>query len=64
MLKIIKRNEEYINAERMSESLSGTVFWTEIKQILGHDNTMPNTVDGIEGGSNTADIFQEKYAII
>jgi len=45
----------------MSEGLSGTGFWAEIKQILGCHNTMPNTVDDIEGGSNIADIFQEKY---
>ena len=45
----------------MFEVLSGTGFWAEIKRILGHHNTMPNIVDGIEGGSNIANIFQEIY---
>ena len=61
MLKIIKRNEEHISAKRMSESLSGTGFWAEIKRILGYHSSLPNTVDGVQGGSNIADIFQEKY---
>ena len=45
----------------MSEHLSDTGFWAKIKHILGHHNTMPNTIDGIVDGSNIADIFQEKY---
>jgi len=45
----------------MSEGLLGTGFWAEIKWILGHHNTLPNTIDAIQGGSNIADIFQEKY---
>jgi len=61
MLKIIKRNQEQIRAERMSEGLSGTGVWGEIKRILGHHNALPNTVDGKQGGFDIADIFQEKY---
>jgi len=60
-LKIIKRNKEPISAKRIPEGLSGTGLWTEIKQILGHHNTLPNTVDDIEGGFNITDIFQKKY---
>ena len=60
-MKIIKRNKEPIGGKRIPEGLSGTGLWTEIKQILCHQNTMPNTVDGNEGDSNIADIFQEKY---
>ena len=48
----------------MSEGLSGTGFWAEIKQILGHHNTISNSVGGIEGGSNIADMFQEKIYVI
>jgi len=61
MLNIIKRNKEYISAKRTSEGLSGTGFWAKIKRTLGHHNTMPNMVDDIEGGSNSAVMFEEKY---
>ena len=60
MLQINKRYNKYISAKRISEGSSGTGFCAKIKRILGHHNTKPNKVDGIEGSSNIADIFQKK----
>jgi len=40
----------------MSEGFSEKGFCAEIKLILGHHNYLPNKVDGIQGGSNNANI--------
>jgi hypothetical protein len=63
-VKRIKCNKEQISVKQISEGLSGTCFWAETKQIIGLHNTLPNTVGGVQGSSNIADIFQEKYVII
>ena len=59
-MKMIKRYKVYISAKRISEGLSGTGFWAEIKQIFGHQNTLPKILDGFEDSSKIADTFQEQ----
>ena len=60
-LKLVKRNKENIKAERMANGLSGTGFWSDVKRTLGHSKSLPNTVDGVQGSENIADLFQQKY---
>ncbi len=61
ILKIVKRNQDGISAQKMSDGLSGSGFWSEVKRIIGHNNSIPNTIDGVQGGEQISNLFQEKY---
>ena len=61
MLKIVKRNNDSISAHKMYQNLKGTGFWTEVQRIIGYNKTRVNTLDGVQGGDQIAEIFREKY---
>ena len=45
----------------MYQNLKGTGFWTEVQRIIGYNKTRVNTVAGVQGGDQIAEIFREKY---
>ena len=61
ILKIIKRNKEALSAERMARGLPGNGFWSEVKQVIGTNKTLPNNIDGVQGSDDIADLFNDKY---
>ena len=60
MLKIVKRNQEGISAQKMSEGLAGTGFWSEVKRIVGNKYSVCNTIDSIQD-ANIANLLKDKY---
>jgi len=61
ILNIVKCNKDAISVHKMSEGLSGTGYWPEIKRKKGHTNVVPSTIDSVQGGESIANLFQDKY---
>ncbi len=61
MLKLVRRNKDGISAQKMSDGLSGTGFWSEVKRIIGNHKMSPNTIDDVQGVDEIANLFKEKY---
>jgi len=63
-IRAVKRNKLLLSASKVAEGFADNCdlnFWAEIKKIKGTACSRTNSVDGLSGGSNIANIFHEKY---
>ena len=57
-----KQCELEVRKERLAESVcKGSEFWKELRKINPTIRNIPNTVDGVTGSKNIAELFVKKY---
>lgn len=64
VVKGLKRDEDINRSEKMAEAIVNSntrSFWSEAKRVKQSSKTLPDSMDGVRGSSQIANLFGQKY---